>query len=309
MQSDRVVGSVLALALGDAFGAPYEGGIVERLLWALIGKRHGKRRWTDDTQMILDLIGSLVARGGVDQDDLAARFARSYHWSRGYGPGTAKVLKRIRRGQPWEKARRAVYPEGSFGNGGAMRAPAVGLFFSPEGEDEVVRAAWATAAVTHAHPLGRRGAELIALATALSLQDAGPLRIADRLGRCARSREFADRLRIAETWLRGQEIAPSKEVARKLGNGITAPESCVTSIYAALAFREHSFEELPNYIIQLGGDVDTIAAMAGAIWGAARGKGALPASHLDQLDRRQEVETAGGSLARTAVKPHELGHW
>ena len=30
-----------------------------------------------------------------------------------------------------------VYPEGSFGNGGAMRAPADGLFFSPDAEDEV----------------------------------------------------------------------------------------------------------------------------------------------------------------------------
>jgi ADP-ribosylglycohydrolase len=305
MRRDRIVGSVLALALGDAFGAPHEGGIVERLLWSVIGKRQGKRRWTDDTQMTLDLIESLVACGGLDQDDLATRFARSYRWSRGYGPGTARVLKRIRRGQPWEEARRAVYPEGSFGNGGAMRAPAVGLLFSPEREDELIHAASATAAVTHAHPLGRGGAQLIALATALGLQDAGPPQIIGRLVRCARSPEFSDRLRIARTWLREEDTVCSKEVADKLGNGITAPRSCVTSVYAALAFRDRAFEDLLRYIIELGGDVDTIAAMAGAIWGAAHGKEALPESHLKQLDRQKEVEHAARSLAKAAAHHHQ----
>ncbi len=56
MKTDRIIGSVLALALGDAFGAPYEGGILERAVWALIGRRNGKRRWTDDTQMTIDVI-------------------------------------------------------------------------------------------------------------------------------------------------------------------------------------------------------------------------------------------------------------
>ncbi len=50
-KKDRMIGTLLASALGDAFGAPYEGGLPERLLWALIGGRKGIRRWTDDTQM------------------------------------------------------------------------------------------------------------------------------------------------------------------------------------------------------------------------------------------------------------------
>ena len=41
MKTDRIIGSVLGLALGDAFGAPYEGGIAERAAWALIGRRNG----------------------------------------------------------------------------------------------------------------------------------------------------------------------------------------------------------------------------------------------------------------------------
>ena len=108
MKTDRFIGSLLGLALGDAFGAPYEGGIPERALWAWIGTRNGKRRWTDDTQMTIDVIESLLARGDLDQQDLARRFAQSYQWSRGYGPATAKTLGRIRRGQGWRTASRCV---------------------------------------------------------------------------------------------------------------------------------------------------------------------------------------------------------
>jgi poly(ADP-ribose) glycohydrolase ARH3 len=58
--------------------------------------------------MTIDVIESLLACGRVDQDDLARRFAKSYRWSRGYGPGAAKVLRRIRRGQPWQEANSSV---------------------------------------------------------------------------------------------------------------------------------------------------------------------------------------------------------
>ncbi len=126
-------GCLLGLALGDALGAPHEGGPIERLVWGVIGRtRRWERRWTDDTQMSLDLAESLVANGGVDQGDLARRFARSYRWSRGYGAGTRRVLRAIARGTDWPAASRVGHPEGSYGNGAAMRAPAVALFFGAD---------------------------------------------------------------------------------------------------------------------------------------------------------------------------------
>jgi hypothetical protein len=54
--ADRFIGCLLGLATGDALGAPYEGGPLERLVWRLIGRTSdGCLRWTDDTQMALDL--------------------------------------------------------------------------------------------------------------------------------------------------------------------------------------------------------------------------------------------------------------
>lgn len=300
MKTDRIIGSVLALALGDAFGAPYEGGILERAAWAIVGKRNGKRRWTDDTQMTIDVIESLIVCGRVDQNDLAHRFAKSYRWSRGYGPGAAKVLKRIRRGQPWEAASCSVFRNGSFGNGGAMRAPAVGLFFATDKEDELVRAALTSAAVTHAHPFGCEGAVLIALATALAYNDTSSPEIIERLCQRAKSPHFLKRLHTASAWLQtGNNIAP-RTVAAELGNGIAASKSCVTAVYMALTFRNSSFNELLEFAIRLRGDVDTIAAMACAIWGAVRGLDALPQAQLEQLEQYDRLLAVARSLAEAA---------
>jgi ADP-ribosylglycohydrolase len=297
VKSDRVLGAVLGLALGDAFGAPYEGGILERALWSMLGTSNGKHRWTDDTQMTIDVIESLLACGCVDQNDLAHRFARSYRWSRGYGPGAAKVLKRIRRGEPWDSAAVAVFPQGSFGNGGAMRAPAVGLFFAENSDADIVGNASDVAAITHAHPLAREGAGLIALATALACNGADSTAMLDRLRQRGKSREYLDKLAQARVWLEEGGIVTPRQVAKVLGNGIAAIESCVTAVYAALAFRDRPFDALLEFVIKLRGDVDTIAAMASAIWGAARGVDQLPRERLGQLERRDDLERLAGSLA------------
>jgi poly(ADP-ribose) glycohydrolase ARH3 len=293
-----VRGAVLGLALGDAFGAPHEGGVLERLVWRLIGCRDGKRRWTDDTQMTVDVIESLIHCRKVEQSDLAARFARSYRWSRGYGPGAARVLKRIRRGESWESASRAVFAEGSYGNGGAMRSPVIGLFFGERGLDAVAEAAEATAIVTHAHPLAREGAVQIAVATALAFQGTSPRQVMARLAERARSKECSNRVTLAMGWLAGDQDIAASEVASRLGRGTGALESCTTAVYVAMRFLAGTFEDLLRFTIEIGGDVDTIAAMSGGIWGAARGIDELPKDMLAALEDHQRLVALAARFAQ-----------
>ena len=101
--NNRKRGALIGLAVGDALGAAVEfmsPGTFPEVAGYLGGGPHGLSpgQWTDDTQMALDLAESLLKEGGVHPDTLAKRFADSYRWSRGYGPGAARVLKRIRRG-------------------------------------------------------------------------------------------------------------------------------------------------------------------------------------------------------------------
>ncbi len=282
---------MLGLALGDALGAPFEGGLVERLLWRLIGTtRAGEMRWTDDTQMSVDVAESLLARGAVDADDLARRFARSYRWSRGYGPGAARVLKKIAAGQDWQLANRSVYPEGSYGNGGAMRAPMLALFYARR-PDALLEAVEQVTLITHAHPRGVEGALLVATATLLSLRQADPLEILLAAGACSRHVEFTRNIDIAATWLAAGVLPKPRQVAAELGNGIAAARSCVTALFVALSFADRPFEEMLDFVTRCGGDTDTLGAMAGAVWGARRGKAGLPLEKLRRLEQASRLSS------------------
>jgi ADP-ribosylglycohydrolase len=47
-----------------------------------------------------------------------------------------------------------------------------------------------------------------------------------------------------------------------------------------------------------GGDVDTIGAMAGALWGAGNGAAALPGDTLSLLEDRERIDEVGRALYR-----------
>ncbi len=275
---DQTRGCLLGLATGDALGAPHEGGPLERAAWAVLGRCGEGARYTDDTQMSIDLAESFLAHGGIDQDDLARRFAESYRWSRGYGPGAARLLRRVRRGMPWREAARSVYPDGSFGNGAAMRAPVLALLLPHDARarDDAARR---SAEVTHGHPLGIDGAVVLAAATSGFLARREPADIlADIQRRCTTA--TAEKLDLIDDLLAEDAPEPAAVVG-VLGNGITALTSCPTALYLALRFRDAPFDDLLRFAIGCGGDVDTIAAMAGALWGARRGCEALPEAGIE----------------------------
>lgn len=287
---DRFVGSMLGLALADALGAKYEGGLVGRLIWKAVGGEvGGLLRWTDDTQMAIGLAESLVECKGLDADRLAKRWADNMEGMRGYGPGTRKLLRLIKAGVHWREANRSVFAEGSYGNGAAMRAAPLGLLYH-RNIDELRRATELGSAITHRHPLGIEGAVLIARAVAMALE--GDLDLDALRGFCTRE-EYRGRLVLAKELLAGN---PSKtQVRRQLGNRVLAHESAVTAVYAFCRFPD-DFQAMVQYIIELGGDTDTIGAMAGGIFGAKNGVGALPAELLVRLEQRQQIEALARKL-------------
>lgn len=292
--AERGAGAMLGSALGDALGAPHEGGPLERAAWRLICLPYGRLlRWTDDTEMSWAAAESLLARGGLDCDDLARRWAANAGLLRGYGPGTLKLLSRVRGGMDWRKASRSVFPDGSFGNGAAMRAAPFGLFFRDRPRD-LARAAAEASAITHAHPLGVEGGVLMAAAAASALADPfEPAAFLDGLRASCRREEFLSRL----AWARGAlgSTPDPAAVRSRLGNGIAAHESVVTALYA-FARHHGDFAALLGFVVALGGDTDTIGAMAGALFGARNGAAALPEELLARLEARAQLEALGRAL-------------
>ncbi len=291
INQDIYSGCFYGLALGDALCAPYEGGFLERGLWKLLGKtKAGEIRYTDDTQMSLNVAHSLLNQGKVEQDDLASEFASSYRWSRGYGPGAAKMLKKIRKGKAWDEVNRSVFPQGSYGNGAAMRAPIVALYFY-DNRQEILSAVKKVSEITHCHPLAIEGAKLIALAVTYSLSHTHSDTWLELLLENSQSPEFQSRIKAAKNWIDTQKLTTPKLVRKELGNGIAATHSCITAIYIAIRFIHHPFLDMLDFIQKCSGDTDTIAAMAGSIWGAYNGSTHLiqEATNLESKDEILEL--------------------
>ena len=300
--ADRWRGALLGTAIGDAVGAPTEGASAvdeAEVRWWMTSSR--PLRWTDDTAMTLGLARSLVERDGeVDPQHLGDTFAadhRAEPW-RGYGAGPPKVFAEARRGTPYLEAAAALYDGGSFGNGAAMRAAPCAVAGGDD-LDRVAELARQQAVVTHAHPLAQDGAVLMAVGTAAvagttngdgahaALQQALPHLRTDELHRAA-----------SLAMDRGAELDP-REIGHQLGRDSTALESVPAAVAAFLGAPDDP-EEVLVRATAVGGDTDTIAAMAGALVGARVGAAGLPDRLLDRLESRAELARQALTLAEVA---------
>jgi ADP-ribosylglycohydrolase len=135
-------------------------------------------------------------------------------------------------------------PYNSFGNGSAMRVSCVAWLY--DDLDTVRRMARLSAEVTHNHPEGVKGARAVTAAIFMARQGASILEIRDHIHETYYPLDFTLR-----------EIRPS----------YTFDVSCQGSVpQAIVAFLESkNFEDAIRNAISLGGDSDTIAAIAGSI--------------------------------------------
>lgn len=291
---DRLIGALLGTALGDAVGAPFEG--VAAPSADEIDARLGgddRLQWTDDTHMALALASSLIATGGrLDAQHLGDTFARAYAdepW-RGYGPGPPQVFAQAARGKPYEVAATALFGgTGSLGNGGAMRAAPAAILGYPDLE-EVARAARVQAAVTHAHPEGQDGAVLFAGAVCMTVGAAElgipPVDAIEQVGQMLRTEKMKHRLRELV-----QGVRAGTDLAVAVGGhatDVTAAGSVPAAIGSFLIGGGSVVATIRSAVL-LGGDTDTVAAMAGALAGASYGMNSIAAPLLERLEARDEL--------------------
>src|SRR6478736_169042 len=86
-------------------------------------------RFTDDTQMTL-CVAEWLAAGTLDGESLLQRFSDAYEPWRHYGPGARMILESFPNAKArWMDLATAMFPQGSYGNGSAMRVAPIGLFF------------------------------------------------------------------------------------------------------------------------------------------------------------------------------------
>lgn len=278
-KSDRFRGCLLGLAVGDAFGAPFEGMPADAIYYSFGFARKivakppmDSLTYTDDTQMMIGVAEAILESRRIEEASLVRAFVRNFDPGRGYGQGARKILDLMASGGNWRELSRTIFPGGSLGNGAAMRVAPVGLFFHDD-LDRVAEEAARSAYPTHVHPVGVEGAQLIALAVALVMRN-------ERFDKDAFYSELMARAGTEEfqrQLAKAARLGPEDSIAG-FGSTLEAHRSVVTAI-ACFASSPESYVEVIARAVGLGDDTDTVAAMAGAISGAHLGVGALP-KHL-----------------------------
>jgi poly(ADP-ribose) glycohydrolase ARH3 len=174
-----------------------------------------------------------------------------------------------------------------------MRAAPVGLFFHAD-PDRAWAEAGLSARPTHVHPVGVEGAQLVALGTALALRGAGRPFDAAAFWAELQARAVTDEFLAALAY--AANLGPQDPVS-PLGHSLQAHRSVVTAI-ACFVQSPDSYEAVIGQAVALGGDCDTIAAMAGAISGARLGIRAVPSHLLELLEDGAEGRSFLFQLAR-----------
>lgn len=306
---DRVSGALLGVFVGDALGARWEGSgpvparsAADRVERSLLEAPLG---YTDDTQLTIALAEHLIDQPDADPQGFADLALDHIELWRGYGGGMRRVVEHWRLRVPVDEAAVAVFPEGSFGNGAAMRVAPVGVLWhhDPERVDEVARR---QARATHVHPVGQDGAAVEAAAVAAALREHrfGAQEL-EAVATVARTDELRDGLAAARGWIdrwRDEEVVLA-DVAHALGNDVTAGRSVPAALWAAAVADEVT--EAIDLALGIGGDADTIAAMAGAVRGAADGRGAIPRDWQAALEDGRRGRTYVVDLARRLADAHD----
>ena len=317
-------GALAGLALGDALGMPTQE-MSPAQIRAVYGRITGlvdgdasqpyapgmpAGSVTDDTEQAL-LVASLLIRGrGSSSGRVSLNAVEFAHallaWEdsmieRGsldlLGPSTKAALERVRAGED----PLTVGGEGTT-NGAAMRVTPIGIAVSTEDPEAFAEAVWSSCRVTHATRQGFQSAALVAAAVSMGI-DTARSTSPNLRGLLWKAVTYVDSLPEHGAWTPDPDVVAATRRAMQLAvNPASSSLECLaeqvgTSVASAhaipMAFALLARDPSPQALLDaanIGGDTDTIGAIAGAILGAALGVEVLP---TDSLSKIEEVSHLG----------------
>jgi ADP-ribosyl-[dinitrogen reductase] hydrolase len=295
-EKGRFIGALLAAATGESLGAPHESRTA-----AEVGTQReitGGNGWaagepTDDIDLTLVLLRSVVARKRLDLDDVAHGMLK---WFAGkpkdIGNLTRSALENLRAGEPpsqsgamaWEDSGRKA-----AGNGSVMCCAPIGLLHA-RNLDGLADDAVAASRITHYDP--RCVGACVGVATAVALLVRGGKDAEEAVSRAATAAgaHSDDALAAIE---RGALHKPADINVDGEDRGFVL--HTVQLAFSALA-NATSVEDGLIAVVSRGGDTDTNACVAGALLGAKFGKSQVPDRWVAKLKAAPELTSLAEQL-------------
>ena len=336
----RAYGALAGLALGDALGMPTQAMSPEQIR-AVYGRITGlvdgdasqpyapgmpAGSVTDDTEQAL-LVASLLVRGrGSSSGRVALDAGEFAHallaWEdsmieRGsldlLGPSTKAALELVRAGED-------PLSVGGAGttNGAAMRVTPIGIAMSTADPEAFADAVWSSCQVTHATRQGFQSAALVAAAVSMGIDWDTPS-ASDMTALLWKAVSYVDSLPERGAWTPDPDVvAATRRAMQLVANPASSSLECLveqvgTSVASAqaipMAFALLARDPSPQALLDaanIGGDTDTIGAIAGAILGAALGEQVLPADSLSMIEEVSHLNLPSVALELLELRDQAL---
>jgi ADP-ribosylglycohydrolase len=307
--TDRAMGALIGGALGDALGMPTQllsptriaelYGHVEGFVAPFddhpVSKGLPAGAITDDTEQAL-LLGRILVVSG-DRFDHGRWVNALLDWERDVkargsydllGPSTKRAIDAINVGVPPEEAGR-----GGDTNGAAMRIAPVGIMMPPEPLAALAAKVAETCRATHNTSIAIASAAAVAAAVSLGVSGGdwraasghavAAARLGAALGHWVTGGDIAAKIAWAQDLVRGKaEKEAIKLIVDLVGTGVASQES-VPAAFAVLEVAQGDAWRAAVIAANLGGDTDTIGAIAAGMAGACSGLSRLPQDRIAGL--------------------------
>jgi ADP-ribosylglycohydrolase len=306
---DRAMGALIGGAIGDALGMPTQllspariaqlYGHVEDFVAPdvdhPVSKGMASGTITDDTEQAL-LLGRILVESGERFDH--RRWVNALlDWERDVkargsydllGPSTKRAIDAINDGVLPEEAGRS-----GDTNGAAMRIAPVGIMMPPEPLDALVAKVAETCRATHNTSIAIASAAAVAAAVSCGVAGSDWRLASDQavlaaqrgatLGHWTTGGDIAARIDWARSLVRGKSVADGiRLIVDLVGTGVASQES-VPAAFAVLEISAGDPWQAAVISANLGGDTDTIGAIAAGMAGACTGFSKLPKQHIAKL--------------------------
>ena len=310
LTQEKITSMLLGHAVADAVGVPVEfkrrsklkeNPVKTMLAYGTYSQPAGT--WSDDTSLTVAAMESIARLKKIDYADILKNFLAWYKEDKftandetfDCGNTTARSIANFKRGTPPLEC--GLKDEYSASNGSLMRISPVAMYiYQTRGnifDAETFETVHNFSSITH----GNKNCLIacgVYCSVAAEIFDGKNLQIAISNG-LSRAKNFYENLREFEKELRNFERLFNKDFDKTFEDEIESSGYVVASLEAAIwcLLNTDNYKDLVLKAVNLGGDTDTIGAIAGGLAGAFYGVEQIPAEWLDVLKKKDYlIQTA-----------------
>lgn len=327
---DKVLGTLYGQAIGDAMGMPSELWPIQKIREKFNGKitefldgtddndiaiNFKAGEYTDDTNQAFAILDALIETDWRPDTKVLVKYIMAWAdkvgaWDNNIlGPSSKAALTLVKEGKdPQEVTKSALT------NGAGMRIAPIGTLYEPADIKALVEMVYEVTKITHSSDVAISGAAMIAGAVTAAMADYSwddivkfAIRANDlgfALGAPTWAAKNKNRIQIGVDLAHkyaSDEDKFSQSIYETVGTGTMISESIPAAL--AMAYYAQDVQKCAYLCTNLGGDTDTIGAMAVAICGAKQGANQIPQAWKDLIDEKNQQHNIH-ALADEIMKFH-----